>query len=397
MATSGFPLFIDSIPAFLVYFAYCILCTVFCGINLKPYFLPLVIFSLVLLLQFLNFGWYYMPTLGAQVMIFITAIITVDILGERFLPTFVKIMSIFSVISLVIFIPILLKPSLLDLILSNSPIHFEVENVSYGERQTLHSLLVMNFTPDFVGRMRNAGPFWEAGVYGGFLTIALMVNTMLQQSIFTRRGLLFVVTILSTFSTTAYLGLFLFFSIYYAIKIGSPLLRVAIVVVFGLSITIAYSSFDFLGNKIETEIDQMVYDAQVQGGNSRMASAYLDITELVEKPFYIFLGRGSHPENRVATTDKDVQRNNGTTDLLALWGLPFYIFYFFCLWTSMKAFCSYAGEWRSIAAVFVFVLLVLAFSEPYFRFGFFWALIILFVPYLKAAKKLRTPHAYQAG
>jgi hypothetical protein len=384
MATSGMPLFIDNVPVFLVYFGYATFCFLYFKVNLR-YFLPfLLFFVFILFVQLLNTGQHYLLTAVAQIMIMLTGVITVDVLKERFVSSFLQIMTYIAVISLIFFIPIYLQPSLTDFLIANFPIHVPIEKESYGIRQIIHSFLFFNFSPDFNFRIRNVGPFWEAGVYGGYLVVTLILNSIREKSVFNRRGILFIICILTTFSTTAYLALFLFIGVYYAVKIGSPILRAISILLFAVGFGYAYSELEFLGSKIDDELKLVAYDAQVQGGNSRMASAYLDIVELNENKLYIFFGRGNHPEYRVATRDKAVQRNNGTTDVIAVWGIPFFICYVLLMGRSIRSFCLYHKEKTYLAVLFVIIMLTLGVSEPYFRFGFFYALILLYIPYERA-------------
>ncbi|KYP13050.1 MAG: hypothetical protein A1D16_05865 [Flavihumibacter sp. CACIAM 22H1] len=387
MATSGMPLFIDNVPVFLAYFGYCIFCFFYFKVNLR-YFLPfLLLFCGILFVQFLNTGTYYTLTAVAQLMILMTAVITVDALKERFVSSFLQIMYYIAIISLVFFIPIFIQPGVADLLIAHFPIHVPIEKESYGIRQIIHSFLFFNFSPDFNFRIRNVGPFWEAGVYGGYLMVTLILNSIKERSIFNRKGILFIFCILTTFSTTAYLALFLFIGVYYAVKIGSPILRAVSILVFAGGFGYAYAELEFLGSKIEDEMKLVAYDAQVQGGNSRMASAYLDITELDENKLFIFFGRGNHPEHRVATRDKAVQRNNGTTDVIAVWGIPFFIIYVLLMGRSIRSLCVYYKEKTFVALLFVIIMLTLGVSEPYFRFGFFYALVLLYIPFEHASKR----------
>lgn len=381
------PLFIDNVPVFLAYFGYCIFCFFYFKVNLR-YFLPfLLLFCGILFVQFLNTGTYYTLTAVAQLMILMTAVITVDALKERFVSSFLQIMYYIAIISLVFFIPIFIQPAVADLLIAHFPIHVPIEKESYGIRQVIHSFLFFNFSPDFNFRIRNVGPFWEAGVYGGYLMVTLILNSIKERSIFNRKGILFIFCILTTFSTTAYLALFLFIGVYYAVKIGSPILRAVSILIFAGGFGYAYAELEFLGSKIEDEMKLVAYDAQVQGGNSRMASAYLDITELDENKLFIFFGRGNHPEHRVATRDKAVQRNNGTTDVIAVWGIPFFIIYVLLMGRSIRSLCVYYKEKTFVALLFVIIMLTLGVSEPYFRFGFFYALVLLYIPFEHASKR----------
>src|SRR5690606_4944347 len=96
--------------------------------------------------------------------------------------------------------------------------------------------------------------------------------------------------------------------------------------IFLLVAFISFQTIDFLGEKISKELKETRYQALKKGGDTRMASAYLDLKEIQENALTLFFGRGSHPDTRIQGADKEVLRTNGITDLLSRFGLIFFLF-----------------------------------------------------------------------
>lgn len=102
--------------------------------------------------------------------------------------SFVKIMYYLSVISLILFPLYLLIPKLSEI------------NVVYNTVGTPASNLVLYIGNDYE---RNMGMFWEPGAFQAFVSIALLF-CVLDETINFKKLLVFVATIITTFSTTGY-------------------------------------------------------------------------------------------------------------------------------------------------------------------------------------------------
>lgn len=115
---------------------------------------------------------------------------------ETFKTCFVKVMKFLCLISLIGFVLFLLFPSLNN--------HFVSYNAS-GYRFSNLFLYVHNGDS-----VRNMGMFWEPGAFQTFILIAMLIECLKEKTDI-KTMLLFAVTILTTFSTTGYLGMVMVF------------------------------------------------------------------------------------------------------------------------------------------------------------------------------------------
>ena len=375
--SSGFPLFVNHKGVDLVLFAYAVAGAIYYKPNLAWVFKFTLAFALLMFIQAVYFGEFYIKTSIYQVILFCGAGISVAILGTNLLYIYVRLMLIIAVVATVLFIPILINPGFAEKLISLSPFHFQTVTEAYGWESTSHNIFVMHFPPDFFyGLIRNSGPFWEPGAFGGFLVLAFVFNTLLHNTLFRKEHIIFIVAILTTFSTTTYLALIFFIAAFSFIKLDDQVVKWGALVLFVIAGAIFYDKVDFLGKKIEKELEETKYQAFVRGGDTRMASAYLDLKELSDNSFHIFFGRGSHPDTRIKGIDKEVLRTNGVTDLLSRFGLLFFLFALFSLFRSFKLITALGEGKRPLAFVGLATLLILSFSEIYFIYIFFKVLIL---------------------
>ena len=238
----------------------------------------------------------------------------------------------------------------------------------------------MHFPPDFfTGLIRNSGPFWEPGAFGGYLMLALIFNTLLHRTLFKKQNIIYVAALLTTFSTTTYLALLVFVMGYFFIHIKNPIIKWGSLIIFFITAFIGYQKIDFLGEKISKELKETKYQALKKGGDTRMASAYLDLKEIGENAVTLFFGRGSHPDTRIQGPDKEVLRTNGITDLLARFGLIFFVFTIVALFLSYRHLASAGSNKNQLAALALITTLLLSFSEIYFIYLLFKILTLFHI------------------
>ncbi|MBS1603204.1 MAG: hypothetical protein JST42_11090, partial [Bacteroidetes bacterium] len=123
--------------------------------------------------------------------------------------------------------------------------------------------------------------------------------------------------------------------------------------------------------KIDNEIEKADYEIDTYGGDSRLASAMMDMREISEDPKYILFGKGLDNTYRIAGPDKDVLRNCGDTSLLISWGAIFTLVYLSFLYYSFYQLTKQFQINRGFAAVFLLIFLVVGFSEVIFTLPFF--------------------------
>lgn len=386
--SSGFPTFVNNRGLEMLILAIAACGALYYRPNLKMAATLSLLFALLMITQAAWFGVFYFRTAIYQVLLFITAAITVSVMGISLIYTFNKIMLVIAALATLLFIPILIDPGFANKLISISPIHIQTATELYGWKTVSHNIFVMHFPPAFfMGLTRNSGPFWEPGAFGGFLLLALMFNTLLHHTIYRKENLIYLAATITTFSTTTYLALLFFITAYYFIKIRNPLIRSGSLVVFLLISVTAFQKIDFLGEKILTEIKEVKYQALTKGGDTRMASAYLDLKEITEHSMFIFFGRGSHPETRIGIADKEVIRTNGVTDLLTRFGLFYFVFTIWALYKSFKYLASAGPDSTHLAIIALITTLILSFSEIYFIYLLFKILTLFYITTLYPRQK----------
>jgi len=127
---------------------------------------------------------------------------------NKFAKIYVNAFSIFCLINLFIYFDQILLFKLIKPIpgmLSTFDKNVLYENYIFFAKQKL-SLTYENYNPDLSTWIRNPGIFGEGGLYQYFLNIALIINIFInKKSIFSYANILFIVSIITTFSTIGYI------------------------------------------------------------------------------------------------------------------------------------------------------------------------------------------------
>jgi hypothetical protein len=331
-----------------------------------------------ILFQALIFSYFKLITILGLILKILTAYFAIKLLNENFIKYFLHVMIFFSIVSLIIFIPIFIDPPLLDAIINITPSFLSYKYQLWGFLVDNKTLIIYNLSKE-VGRLRNCGPFWEPGAYGGFLILALTFNTIRQNSLINKINCLFLLVIISTQSTTAYLALFVFVAGYLLFQNHSKSAKFLVILV-SIGGIIAFQTIPFLGEKIKVENEDTQDAIETKGGDARIASAVLDWNDVKGYPF---TGRGLWPETRVDKKFEYVIRNNGLTNFLAEWGFLFFVFYFFYYYKGLNFYCKLNNANIFMPFLLLGIVLLISFSEDYFDLQFFWALVFLQIPLRK--------------
>ena len=304
-----------------------------------------------------------------------TAYLAVKLLGRYFIDYFIRVMVFLTIISLIVFIPIFIKPDLLQKLVDATPSFLSYQYELWGMEIDRKTLVLYNFVLE-ADRLRNNGPFWEPGAFGGYLILAFMFNSIRERKLLSKINWLFILAVISTQSTTAYLALFLFIVCFIFFQDYSIATK-SLIIVFGIAGYIAFQTIPFLGDKISDENKRAKDDIEAVGGDTRMASAILDWEDIQGYPFS---GRGIWNETRVDKKYEFAIRNNGFTNFVAQWGVFFFFFYFYWYYKGFYQFCRVNQSSVYLAIVLIIVIWLLSFSENYFDSQLFWAFAFMHIP-----------------
>jgi hypothetical protein len=302
------------------------------------------------------------------------AVLSIRILGKNFFDQFVRFVYVFAVIGLFFYFPcVLVKPLA----------HFLIDHVAKYTQCPFHradtgqfyeapyNLIIFNLGQ--ITFNRNSGFYWEPGTQGGFLCVALFINLFYRkQKLTSKYNLLFIVTILTTLSTTTYLALFFVIVAYLKnFIVRRPLISLFLLILVAAGGFLAFTRLDFLNKKIDEQIEKR---GSRKTGESRFSSLNADLASTQEHPF---VGTGRNVEmhfgkNFYNTDLRELHRNNGIGVLLATYGIFFFFFFFFYNWRS---FYRLLGN-RTNAWLLLTLLFIIGFSEDYFFKAFFISLAL---------------------
>lgn len=374
IAVSGFPYF-DSrlyMPLFIILFSVFLLRKK----RLDWMFVLLLTLLLVItILQTYVFSFYSMETLVGLFLRIIVAYLIVKILGEKFIPYFINVLYGLAIVSLIIHLSALLVPEIGDVLFQLAPF-FDILNFADKDR----TIVIYNL--NHLGS-RNTGPFWEPGAFAGYLIIAFMFNFIAEKKKTDRKNIVLLIAIITTLSTTAFLAIFIFFSFIYYKHVNNIILRLGTIAIIILIGFYAYTTLDFLGEKIESQLQLAQKGIEKSDNSQRFLSLLRDIKDLQG---HELIGRGGSNFTRfdLRPGNKFIIPTVGLTDILVRVGIPFFLYMFYLLYASICAYLEklYKRNYVYCTGIFITFLVILL-SETYFNYPLFWSFLFLQLIYKK--------------
>lgn len=347
--------------------------------QLNAYFILFaVILFIITLLQTLKFDFISpMTTIGLFTMVS-NAYLMIKVLGDRFIDYFVTVMYYIAMISLVFVILFFFSPALGHFVKYSITPMFGPLNIAHSPHM---SILVYNLS--HIDGFRNSGPFWEPGAFAGYLLIAFMLNFVKEQIQFTKKSIIILVALLTTFSTTGFFALFIFMFFAYYKKFKNILFKVIVTGTLIAGGVYAYFSLDFLGKKIHEQIVKET--SQKEFFNARNTGRFVTIIrDMKDLKGHEFIGRGGNFATRFDYSNgKVILRSVGLSDVIVRYGIPFFIVMLYFLNRSICAYLFFISvrENRSICTGIFIAMVTLLISENYFNYSMYWSLLFLLFAY----------------
>lgn len=385
IAMSGFPFFTTNKNNFIIFLLILIIILLLGkrdSFSAKRNILVILLTLFLVMLQAILFQYFKLETILGFIIRTLCALLVVYIVKGDFINLYIKQIKLLTLISFFIFIPIFIAPGILDLISSVVPSFMRFNTTILGVETTKPSLILVNLNMDAPSRTynRNCGPFWEPGAFGGFLLIAILFNFLKGKTITDKSNYVFYIGLFTTFSTTAYLAFFLLILSYFISEKKIAWYKVLILGLLSISFYLLFFQINFMNKKISKEISKIDFAIEEAGGDTRFASAVLDLMEFVEYPIS---GRGLWPETRIGGKLKIIVRNNGLTNFLTTWGIVFFIVYFYLLYKNFERLLLQQNNLKTyFAFLSIIVICVLSVGENYFSAIFFWSLVLIPFKYL---------------
>jgi hypothetical protein len=187
------------------------------------------------------------------------------------------------------------------------------------------------------GLYRNSGAFHEPGAYGVFLNLAIVINTFITGKLFDRKNLVFIICLMTTFSTAGYITFFVIIIAYLMqLKINIGIKWFAVISFFLVSFTI-YQNEDFLQAKVQEQLADQTYVAKNNLGrydahSGRFYAFFTSLNLFQQHPFF---GRGilyATSEKASGEMNAEGSYTYGFMGVLSNYGLFFGLLYLFYMY-----------------------------------------------------------------
>jgi len=270
--------------------------------------------------------------------------------------TYIKIMSFLALISLPFFV--LNQFGQWGIQLENESLKSFLFYTSYPEEIYAVSFLI-----------RNPGMFWEPGAFAGYLLLALLFIILKNRSFtigqYKMEVSWIILGIITSQSTTGYLLLTTLIFVFIWNKYSWS--RIVVIPLSVLFIYWVSHNIAFMGDKVENQYAQAIAMGENEVENTRFGSLNMDMQYIISQPF---TGNGLdlstryrfHPE-----VTKDIGNGNGMSNFLACWGIPFFLFWLYCVYRYAYLFTRK----RSIAFFFVIIMILILQGEQFLNFPMF--------------------------
>ena len=384
IANSGFPFFTNNpylwIPfslslSFLFLFHY----KQIKRVENKYFWLTVFILAGLLLGQIYAFKIFDLKTSITLFLRWVYPFITLAYLRDKFPIIFTKHIYVLSIISFLFFIPSIIIPGFESILYNISEFFRQQSKTSFYNYNPNIIIYTIKTSGGMFDVYRNSGPFWEAGGFGVYLNLALILNTIREGSLINKYNIVYIIAIFSTVSTAALLSLFVFIFLYQIVitkKVRSAIIYAPLIIIFSYYL---FTSEDIFRTKIERQINTLENINNIESmRRNRMVSALVDLKDLKKSPIF---GLGRSSITRYGSEKKTYleHRNNGLTDFLLKYGIPFFLFYFYFIHKGLRLLCFINNKNYRLAKVALIVIMLEGFSQAIFQQSVFLGMYFFYI------------------
>jgi hypothetical protein len=213
--------------------------------------------------------------------------------------------------------------------------------------------------------MRNSGIFHEAGAYGIYLILAIILNTLYTGKPFSRKNIFLASVALTTFSTVTYIMLFSYYSFHViSTKTRSIIIKPIVLTMFIIITFTVYRDAQFLQEKIYQRYETQMHAVKDGKLNVRGRFYALMMTgkSISESPIF---GRGIISENKYDVGDIG-SFGYGLGGLFARYGLIFGVIYAIYYYQGYQVLSIRYNQSKSHGTIMFFVINLGLMSQIFF-------------------------------
>lgn len=370
-----------------IYFSvFLILAAFFLNKKLRVSNVAFVFLSLTIIFfaQLFQFGGGTFINISLIYLIFLIPYLAIIIVGKDFYKYYVNIIYFFSIIGLIFYsICLISEPfhellSELPILLNTDPTEMPDDAPPEALKYFKQSIIIYTYEVKLEGEpLRNPGPFWEPGAYATFLALALVFNLIITKKLLNIKSIVFIVSLITTFSTAGYFSLFILLGYYFleGLKISLYLKMILFFLILGLFV-FAYNKLDFLGQKISSQFDYQNNVSLNYLDEGRFLSAKRALFTIAKYPVF---GRGLVKPTAAKFGDEEAVAY-GISAMLVRVGIPFFIFTYLFWYKALKILCKVNGQKPLFAFIGLISISFVLFSQALYFSPIY--LMLFYIPFI---------------
>jgi hypothetical protein len=239
--------------------------------------------------------------------------------------------------------------------------------------QDTQALNILIYTIETTENFRNSGAFWEPGGFASFLNLSLTLHLIQSNFRFDRHARIIILTLLTTFSTTGYVVLFLLLLFAAANRIagnispGKLAIRIFLIALIGAGFFYLFYAVPIFREKIDTQISAqqiLIGDIDFDNPNyrslGRFGSMIVDLRSVRDRPIF---GRG-YSDAEFRNQFENYNFTNGLTSFIGHFGLVGLLWLLWSTYSSGKSIFRRYNQKARFPAFITLIVLTIAFSNP---------------------------------
>jgi len=319
-----------------------------------------ILYVVLFILQLFMFGKAEIASIIRQFMYIIYPLFLVYIFKEKFAFYFANIMVFISIFSFIFFIPSALSKDFHQLLWDFGKfLDIDVEN------PLKTSFIIHTVEPYYKGSdlLRNSALFKEPGYFSAYLSLAFALNTLITRKLFNKKNIVYVLAVISSFSTAGYLTISVLIGFYIIFNSKLKLANKIFTFIFIVAVfSILFTNLDFLSDKITSQYEEQTSSDVVIG---RFGATIMNLKEVSKYPI---TGKGLIPQTRFdesdfylsanKTGDKPWLNTNAWSNWLVKLGVVGFCLFIIWYVTSIKHYVENMG-FVKIGTIFLFLSILI--------------------------------------
>ena len=266
------------------------------------FFWIFVIYTLLAFIQGIIWDFALLSFLTSFSFTFLTPYFIMRLYGVRFFHILERIIFILTIVGVLFWISHELFHPLRDVYINIIESIHPYSSDSLIDGNMKRSMLIYTFSYEYTlmdfGFYRNSGFAHEPGAFAVFLNFAIFLNYLKTKAFFSKRNLIYIFALFTTFSTAGYLS----FAILILLNISQSknwYISVLYLIPFLIIFIFTYNSLDFMGRKIDSQYTE---ESSLELNETTSGRIYGARKSLYVLSKYPLIGRGllsvSMPVNR---------------------------------------------------------------------------------------------------